>query len=171
MNRNFFIFHTVPELIIKNKYAKKKENYDLVICFLKQVRDSFLLNKQQKEIHKFIEEGMKKQYQDEESIEKLKQNALKQKDISKINITEDDQVDFKFLDDEVRILENIQEGKMEVIERFERFCKRSLETKIHETIKEAEKSAKSGVSSKISPVMHAKIEKAVFARLIDETME
>ena len=101
----------------------------------------------------------------------MKQNALKQKDISKINITEDDQVDFKFLDDEVRILENIQEEKMEVIERFERFCKRSLETKIHETIKEAEKSAKSGVSSKISPVMHAKIEKAVFARLIDETME
>jgi hypothetical protein len=161
----------VPELIIKNKYAKKKESYDLVISFLKQVRDSFLLNKQQKEIAKFIEEGMKKQYMDEEAIEKLKHAAHKQKDISKISITEDDQVDFKFLDDEVRALEDIQEKKMEVIERFERLCKRSLETKIQETIREAEKNAKSGGSSKISPAMHVKIEKAVFARVIDETIE
>lgn len=170
LNRNFFIFHTVPELIIKNRYAKKKENYDIVINFLKQVRDGFLLNKQQKEIAKFIEEGMKKQYMDEEAIEKLTQTAHKQKDISKISITEDDQVDFRFLDDEVRVLENIQEEKMEVIERFERLCKRSLETKIHETIKEAEKNAKNGGSSKISPAMHLKIERAVFARVIDETM-
>ena len=101
----------MPDLIIKNKYAKKKENYDLVMKFLKQVRDSFLLNKQQKELKKYIEEGIKKNgyngHMDDESLEKLHKNAKKHKDISKIAITEEDQVDFKFLDDELKVLENI----------------------------------------------------------------
>ncbi len=44
---------------------------------------------------------------DDESLEKLHKNAKKHKDISKIAITEEDQVEFKFLDDELKVLETV----------------------------------------------------------------
>lgn len=50
-------------------------------------------------------------------------------------------------------------------------CRKNVENKIHEASREAEKGTKGGGSSKISAVMHAKIDKAVFARAINETME
>jgi len=74
------------------------------------------------------------------------------------------------LDDELRTIEQVFEEKMEVIKKFEELCKQTVHKKIHDCQNEQAKSSKQKGNS-ITPAMQKRIERAVFARVIDEELE
>ena len=58
MDKFFFNFFDVPDLIVKNSY--KRREYDMILKVLLKVKNSFLEQKMEKEIMKNMQESLMK---------------------------------------------------------------------------------------------------------------
>ena len=132
MDKNYFNFFYIPDLIVRKKYQRKE--YELILKILKKVKVAYIEAKTEKELYRKLQEEFgKMRHDDDDDYVVNKNDSVDEKDddkITEVQVTDEDLVPLELFDGVLAEFQHKFQSKRTIQLDFLKQCKEEQQKKL-----------------------------------------